>query len=141
MASCCVKLFDDVCDGLAYARNILQAFLGDHLIQREGQRQQIVRRARVGFCPERIISPQSAALREFPKQCGNGGYVEPSHIIGVRPNSRASRRLQIQPTGDTRDFFRIAYDFVEARPASADHSCRRLGPCAGVRLSELPEAL
>jgi hypothetical protein len=41
-----------------------------------------VRRARVGFCPERIISPQSAALREFPKQCGNGGYVVPSHIIG-----------------------------------------------------------
>jgi transposase len=64
------------------------------MIQREGQRQQIVRRARVGFRSERIISPQSAALGEFPKQCGNGGYFEPSHVISVRPNPRAPRRLQ-----------------------------------------------
>ena len=64
MAPCCVKLFDYVRDGLAYARNILQAFLGDHLIRRESQSQQIIRRARVGFCSERIISSQRFAYRK-----------------------------------------------------------------------------
>ena len=62
MASCCVKLFDDACDGLAYARNILQAFLGDHLIQRETQRQQIIRRARrLLFGKDYLLAKRCAA--------------------------------------------------------------------------------
>jgi hypothetical protein len=79
--------------GLTDAGNFPRAFLGDHLIQRKGQRKQIVRRASVGFCAERVVSPQRAALPEFPKQGGNGGRVERSHVIGVQPNSRIKGAL------------------------------------------------
>ena len=60
-----MKIFDDVCDGGANARDFAQAVLGDHLSQRKAKCEQIVRRAGVGFCPERVATAQGAPLREF----------------------------------------------------------------------------
>ena len=76
-----MKRFDNVCYGLADARNFSQTFLGNHLIQRKAKCEQIVRRASVGFCTERVASTQRAPLREFTEQGGNGGGVEHGHII------------------------------------------------------------
>ena len=66
-----MKLFDDVCDGIADAGDFAQAVLRDHLIQRKAQGEKIVCRAGVGLCAKRVAAAQGAALPEFAEQGGD----------------------------------------------------------------------
>ena len=71
-----VQLLDDVGDRVADARDLLQAVLRDHLLERNAEGKQIVRCARIGFRAERIAAAQGAALSELAQQGGDGRCVE-----------------------------------------------------------------
>lgn len=93
MGSCGMKFFDDFCDSVANSRDFTQSILGDHLIQREAQRQQIVCGPGVRFCPERVALTQGAVPAEFSEQGSDGAGIERGHIRDAKRDARRSMHL------------------------------------------------